>query len=133
MGYVSVFFILAGLVLFCGSVVGLLRFPDFYTRMHAAGKGDTLSTMLILLGLAIYLVADGIDVENGLVALKILGICGFIMLTSPTSTHVLMQAGYEAGVKPVEAKDRSRSRTRTDLTAGADTAATNPKPKESES
>lgn len=133
MGYVSAFFILAGLVLFFGAVMGLLRFPDFYTRMHAAGKGDTLSTMLILLGFAIYLLADGIDVENGLVALKILGICGFIMLTSPTSTHVLMQAGYEAGVKPVEAKDRSESGTRTDRTAAADTDAINLKPEGNES
>ena len=36
--------------LFLGSAVGMVRFPDFYTRMHAAGKGDTLSTMLMLLG-----------------------------------------------------------------------------------
>ena len=43
-------FILAvvGLVFFLGTAVGMVRFPDFYTRMHAAGKGDSLSTMLIL-------------------------------------------------------------------------------------
>ena len=35
-----------GLVFFLGTAVGMVRFPDFYTRMHAAGKGDTLSTML---------------------------------------------------------------------------------------
>ena len=39
-----------GLLFFLGTAVGLLRFPDFYSRMHAAGKGDTLSTVLILLG-----------------------------------------------------------------------------------
>ena len=39
-----------GLIFFFGSAVGMVRFPDFYTRMHAAGKGDTLSTMLMLGG-----------------------------------------------------------------------------------
>ena len=33
-----------GLIFFLGTTIGLLRFPDFYSRMHAAGKGDTLST-----------------------------------------------------------------------------------------
>ena len=41
-----------GLVFFLGAAVGMVRFPDFYTRMHAAGKGDTLSTMLMLAGFA---------------------------------------------------------------------------------
>ena len=39
----AILFILVGLVFFFGCVVGLIRFPDLYTRMHAAGKGDTLS------------------------------------------------------------------------------------------
>ena len=43
-----------GIFFFLGAVVGLLRFPDFYTRMHAAGKGDTLSTLLILGGFIVY-------------------------------------------------------------------------------
>jgi len=100
MEVICIVIILAGLLFFLGAVVGLARFPDFYTRMHAAGKGDTLSTMLILLGFALYLFKDGVDLANVLVALKIMGICAFIMLTSPTSTHALMQAGFESGVKP---------------------------------
>ena len=47
---IGVFCGVLGLVFFLGSAVGMVRFPDFYTRMHAAGKGDTLSTMLMLLG-----------------------------------------------------------------------------------
>ena len=39
-----------GFILFLGASVGILRFPGFYTRMHAAGKADTLSSILILLG-----------------------------------------------------------------------------------
>ena len=40
---IAVLFIVTGLIFFLGAAIGLLRFPDFYTRMHAAGKGDTLS------------------------------------------------------------------------------------------
>lgn len=87
-----------GLVFFLGSVVGLLRFPDFYTRMHAAGKGDTCSMLLILLGLALYVVKDP-TLAHFLVAGKILFISLFIMITSPTSTHALIRAGLEEGLK----------------------------------
>jgi len=50
----SIILICVGLFFFLGTVIGVLRFPDFYTRMHAAGKGDTLSTVLILLGFAVF-------------------------------------------------------------------------------
>jgi multicomponent Na+:H+ antiporter subunit G len=95
-------FILVGLVFFFGCVVGLIRFPDFYTRMHAAGKGDTLSTALILIGFALLAIHQEVSISTLLVAAKILGICVFIMLTSPTSTHALMRSGYEDGVVPYE-------------------------------
>lgn len=110
MEFLCVIFILAGLLFFFGAVAGLVRFPDFYTRMHAAGKGDTLSTMLILAGLALYLFHDGFDTAKFLVALKIMAICAFIMLTSPTSTHALMQAGYEEGGKPYSADDEEEQK-----------------------
>ena len=48
----SIILIFSGLIFFMGASVGLLRFPDFYTRMHAAGKGDTLSTILITAGMS---------------------------------------------------------------------------------
>jgi len=93
--------IVAGLVFFLGAVTGMVRFPDFYTRMHAAGKGDTLSSLLVILGFALYQLDAG-DWDRGhwLVALKLVGICAFIMITSPTSTHALMNAGYEDGCVP---------------------------------
>lgn len=102
--------VLAGLVFFLGSAAGLVRFPDFYTRMHAAGKGDTLSSLLVLAGLALYQLRD---FEGGLqhwtvllVIVKLLAISAFILLTSPTSTHALMDAGWEDAVEPVIGKDR---------------------------
>ena len=97
----AVAMICAGLFFFLGAVVGMVRFPDFYTRMHAAGKGDTLSSLLVILGFALYhLNVEGWDGASWLVALKLLGICTFIMITSPTSTHALINAGYEDGNVP---------------------------------
>ena len=95
----SALLVLTGLVFFLGAAIGVVRFPDFYTRMHAAGKGDTLSTILILLGVCLYVLTD-FSAANVLVALKVLGIAILIMLTSPTSTHALMQAGYDDGIRP---------------------------------
>lgn len=89
-----------GIFFFLGAVVGLLRFPDFYTRMHAAGKGDTLSTLLILAGFIVYNYAQGGDAGSWNVLVKLLFIALFIMLTSPTSTHALMKAGFESGIEP---------------------------------
>jgi multicomponent Na+:H+ antiporter subunit G len=100
--------VIAGLVLFLGTVVGIIRFPDYYTRIHAAGKGDTLSSLLILLGLAIYNLHD-FSLASVLVSLKIGLIFIFIFLTAPTTTHALMEAGYRYGAKPwtrAEEEDR---------------------------
>ena len=99
----SVILILAGLLFFLGAAVGTARFPDFYTRMHAAGKGDTLSTILITSGAALQVLShfDMAHWTSVLVAAKILSIGAFIMLTSPTSTHTLMKAGYDDGLVPI--------------------------------
>ena len=98
---ISVVFVLAGLLFFLGTTVGLMRFPDFYTRMHAAGKGDTLSTLLIIAGVAIHYLSEDFSWVSLLVAVKILAIGLFISLTSPTSTHALMKAGFDDGIEPV--------------------------------
>ena len=99
----SILLISTGLLFFLGAAVGTVRFPDFYTRMHAAGKGDTLSTLLILSGLCLQLF-HGFVWSDLLIMAKILAICAFIMLTSPTSTHALMDAGYDDGIEPLIAE-----------------------------
>ena len=94
MGFLGYILISTGLVFFLGTTIGLLRFPDFYTRMHAAGKGDTLSTVMILIG-CICLVPMDL-----LLAIKILLIINFIFIGSPTATHAMMDAGNKAGAVP---------------------------------
>ncbi len=87
-----------GLFFFFGTSIGLIRFPDFYTRMHAAGKGDTLSSALLLTGLALYHLHH-LNIDTALVSLKILSIVIFIFIASPTATHAIMDAGYETNHK----------------------------------
>jgi multicomponent Na+:H+ antiporter subunit G len=99
---------LSGLIFFFATTVGLLRFPDFYSRMHAAGKGDTLSSLLLLLPLALYNFHE-MNIANLLVALKILLIVVFIFMASPTATHAIIDAGHEAGIKPWSKKPEEES------------------------
>ncbi len=101
----SILLIVTGLVFFLGAAVGLMRFPDFYCRMHAAGKGDTLSSLLVVSGFALYQLNDIRDFPSDwpvlLVILKLLAVVTFIYLTSPTSTSALADAGWEDGIDPV--------------------------------
>ncbi len=74
--------------------VGMVRFPDVYTRLQAATKCVTLGTCLILLGVVVS--AGGAGVEMGVKAI----ICGvFILVTSPTAAHALARGAYLSGVK----------------------------------
>lgn len=103
---ISITMITSGLIFFLAAVVGIMRFPDFYTRMHAAGKGDTLSSILVVGGIALYYMHQGGWTSAAiLVGLKMLAIVVFIFIASPTSTHVLMQAGYDSGIEPVSHKN----------------------------
>jgi len=89
----------SGVFLFFATTIGLLRFPDFYSRMHAAGKGDTLSSLLMLAGLTLYEFHE-FNLATVLVGAKILLITVFIFMASPTATHAITDAGFESGVKP---------------------------------
>ena len=99
----------AGLVFFLGAAVGMVRFPDFYTRMHAAGKGDTLSTMLMLAGFACVTMED-FSVVSWLLFIKIMAVVLFIYLTSPTSSHALMRAAFEDDEMPLTEDDLKKSK-----------------------
>ena len=98
-----------GLVFFLGTAVGMVRFPDFYTRMHAAGKGDTLSSMLMLGGFGLVIMED-FSITSWLLLVKILGIVLFIFLTTPTSSHALMRAAFEDDEMPLGEKDLKKLR-----------------------
>lgn len=85
--------ILAGAFLGIVGGIGIHRFPDFYTRLHAAGITDTLCAALFLLGL-------GIQAGLTLVSFKLLLIFGFLFFTSPTASHALAYAALKGRLKP---------------------------------
>lgn len=97
----AIIFIVTGVFLFFTATLGLLRFPDFYSRMQATGKGDTLGAFLSLAGLAIYNLADGFSLSAILVSIKIMMIAVFIFIANPTATHAITRAGLDCGVAPV--------------------------------
>ena len=92
-----VFLVLGGFLCISGSV-GLLRFPDFYTRMHAASVTDTLATALIVLGLLL-------QTDSWMVQAKLVMVVVFVLLTSPTASHALAKAALHGGLQPKLGRD----------------------------
>ena len=69
--------------------IGLVRFPDVFCRMHAAGKAGTLGVVLVVLGATVHFAGTDQDVwMRGLLAVF------FQFLTSPAATHLLARAAY---------------------------------------
>ena len=84
----------AGSIFILVGSLGLVRLPDFYTRMHAAGVTDTLGAELLLLGMML-------QAGLSLVTLKLVLISLFIFFTSPTSTHAVANAARVMGLRLV--------------------------------
>ena len=99
---VSVVSLAAGLFFVLAGTLGVLRLPDFFTRLHAAGMTDTLGAELILLGL---MIQSGIS----LMTVKLLLVGFFLLMTSPTATHAVADAAYQAGLKPLLGKYKAPS------------------------
>ncbi|XVV00233.1 monovalent cation/H(+) antiporter subunit G [Actinosynnema sp. CA-248983] len=99
--------VVSGALLAAGGVfvltggVGLLRFPDFYTRLHAAGITDSAGTGLIMLGLLV-------RTTDWDTALRLLIILLFMVITGPTAAHALAQAARRDGVQVWRAGDSRR-------------------------
>jgi len=96
--------LLAGGSLLVVGGIGVLRLPDFFTRLHAAGVTDTMGAGLTLLGLVL-------QAGLSLTAVKLLLILAFLLFTSPTATHALAKAALHGKVKPLvfDRKERKPS------------------------
>ncbi len=104
MNIVVIILVSAGLFFLGIGTLGLLRFPDFYSRAHAAGKCDTLGMLLTLLGLSVY----AWSMSWWLVGVKIMIIALFVLLANPTAIHALTRAAFLAGVKPWTKKENPK-------------------------
>jgi multicomponent Na+:H+ antiporter subunit G len=101
----GVFEIIGSLLMLIGCVFaltgsfGVLRMPDFYSRLHPAGKTDTLAQGSILLGLACFAAQELLGEQTGLetvgtvdVILKLILLSALLFETAPTSTHAISKA-----------------------------------------
>jgi multicomponent Na+:H+ antiporter subunit G len=87
-------FLLGGAIFLLIGAVGVLRFPDFYTRLHAVSVCDTMGAGLVLVGL---MLQGGLS----LVTVKLLLIFYFMIFTGPTAVHALAGAALQGNLKPV--------------------------------
>jgi multicomponent Na+:H+ antiporter subunit G len=84
------------------SVLGLLRLPDVYARVHAGGKADTLGAGLAVAAAAI---AVGLD----LATVKLLFLLGFLYLTAPAAAHAIARAARDQDIEPWTRDDEEGS------------------------
>ena len=89
----SMLLLLAGAVFFLAGTVGLLRFPDVYTRLHALTKADNVGLGLIVAGLAL-------QAESWVVTGKLLLIWLLVLLAGASVAHLVAAAARQRGIKP---------------------------------
>lgn len=95
------FLCLVGAGLAIVGTVGVLRFPDFYTRLHAASVTDTGAATILIVGMALL-------ATSWLIVFKLAAVWLFLFLTGPTAGHALANAAHTAGLQPVIGRLRSR-------------------------
>ena len=95
---ISWVFLLAGSFFAITGAVGVIRMPDLFTRLHAAGVTDTGGAGLILVGL---MFQGGLT----LVTVRLILILGFLWFSSPVSTYALARAALAGGEEPFWAED----------------------------
>lgn len=95
---IATIFLLVGLVFVAISAIGVVRLPDFYSRLHASGIGETLGLMISFIGLAIY---EGLNI----LTVKLFIVFLLVFLANPIGTHILGKSAYKNGL-PWELKKK---------------------------
>lgn len=90
-------FILSGSFFVLVGALGILRFPDFWARLHAASVTDSAGVILLLVGMAL-------QAGPTLVTVKLIIIGVFLFITGPTATHAVANAALVSGLRPKEAE-----------------------------
>ncbi len=88
---VSAILLVAGIFFGLTGAIGLFRFPDFFTRVHAASVTDSFAAILIIAGL---MLLTNFDINTA----KLLFILIFLLLTSPTASHALAKSARHGGL-----------------------------------
>lgn len=108
---VSRFFLLSGAFFALTGAVGIVRLPDFYSRLHPAGKSDSLAQTLILTGLLLQIFSNEAYAAFGYFGgVKLVLICVFLLLTTPTATHAIAKAAHVRGLQPWSGEELGRDK-----------------------
>ena len=103
--------LLAGTFFALTGAIGIVRLPDFYSRLHPAGKSDSLAQTLILTGLLLQIFSNQAFAVFGYFgAIKLVFIIVFLLLTTPTATHAIAKAAYVSGLQPWSAEKLSQEK-----------------------
>jgi multicomponent Na+:H+ antiporter subunit G len=94
---VSGIFIFIGCLFVFGGAFGLIRMPDFYTRLHAASVTDTGGVLFICIGLVLQAI---FIFDNPMAAIKIVLTVIFLFFTAPTASHAVAKAALMANIIP---------------------------------
>lgn len=86
---ISLSLMVAGFLLMTLAAIGVIKFPDFFTRLHASGVGETLGTLMIILGIIIY-------TESVQLSIKVFIIFFVLLLTNPIGTNLIMLAAVRS-------------------------------------
>ena len=103
----SCILLLAGVFFGLSGAVGLFRFPDFFTRVHAASVTDSIAAILIIGGL---LLQTSFDLNTA----KLVFILLFLLVTSPTASHALAKSARHGGLltlaetRPEDKQERAK-------------------------
>ena len=101
---ISWIFLLGGSFFCLTGAVGLLRFPEFFSRIHAASLTDTLGASMILIGLMF-------QAGWGLALPKLILILIFSLLAGTTASHAMAKAALKSGLKPLDMQDDGDAET----------------------
>ena len=91
---IGALFCLIGALLAIVGTVGVMRFPAFYTRLHAASVTDTSAALFMILGMMLMS-------EHWIVLVKLAVIWGLLLFTGPTASHAVANAAHTAGLEPL--------------------------------
>ncbi len=96
---IAYLFIFLGLVFIFFGTLGIIRFPDIYTRLQTSSKCDAAGAVALLVGL---MVREGLDS----ISLRILIILMFLLLTNPVASHAIARSATIRGIKPWRKKKK---------------------------
>lgn len=101
--FLAALFMIGGMIFFVGSAIGMLRLPDFYSRIHASGNSETMGCMLSFIGLMIY---EGPTLTMAKMAFVFL----LVFMANPIGSHILSKAAYKTGhpVWTLESEDAEK-------------------------